>query len=272
MAIPLREYYSLSRAAELLECKVEDLIHWASVGSINLYIPIEEGMGYVHFVDDDGQLSIDFMEKLIANDAFSTASTLYMAENNHYSAFFDKETPFDNVAPCIFSGLWALPRSAYYMDGLYEFKPGVFDLWLSSNRKMFVLFEGKESFVFNSDALLVMKNDFKLISGNKNEIDLPNYFNGGANKIEIASETNIRSEAAQERHAKNELLILSAAIRFKETSADIFNKECIKKDGSYNFSAWARAVADRVYLFPNGQCPVKSVETITSYISKHFKF
>lgn len=83
---------------------------------------------------------------------------------------------------------------------------------------------------------------------------------------------NKRSESAKEKHARNELLILSAAIKFKETSTDSFNAECIKKDGSYNFSAWARAVADRVHLFPNGQCPVKSIETITSYISKHFKF
>lgn len=32
MAIPLREYYTLSRAAELLDCKVNDLIHWAFIG------------------------------------------------------------------------------------------------------------------------------------------------------------------------------------------------------------------------------------------------
>lgn len=272
MGMPLREYYTLSRAAESLHCKVEDLIHWASVGGINLYIPIEEGMGYVHFVDEDGQLSIDFMEGFIANDFFSTVSALFREDNKYYSDFFDKNPPLDNVVPCIFSGLWALPRSAYYMDSLYEFKPGIFDLWLSSSRKMFVLFEDSEVFSINPDALLIIKNDFKLILNNKEFDDLPNYFNGGVNKIEIRNETNIRSEAAQERHARNELLILSAAIRFKETNSDVFNEECIKKDGSYNFSAWARAVADRVHLFPNGQCPVKSVETITSYISKHFKF
>jgi len=272
MGMPLREYYTLSRAAELLDCQVEDLIHWASVGSINLYIPIEEGMGYVHFVGDDSQLNVDFMERFIANDDFSTISALFCEDNKYYSDFFDKKPPFDNVVPCIFSGLWALPRSAYYMDGLYEFKPSFMDLWLSSNRKMFVLFEDAEFFSINLDALLVIKNDFKLILNNKDLSDLPNYFNGRANKIEIRNDKNIRSEAAQERHARNELLILSAAIKFKETSADTFNEKCLKKDGNYNFSAWARELSDRVHLFPDGQCPVKSVDTITSYISKHFKF
>ncbi|EGO4137975.1 hypothetical protein ITZ82_003299, partial [Escherichia coli] len=38
MAIPLREYYKLPRAAELLGCNVDDLIHWAVSGYIDLAI------------------------------------------------------------------------------------------------------------------------------------------------------------------------------------------------------------------------------------------
>jgi len=69
MAIPLREYYSLSRAAELLDCKVEDLIHWASIGGVNIYLSIESGMGYMHFCNENDELgkvriSRSFLPKL----------------------------------------------------------------------------------------------------------------------------------------------------------------------------------------------------------------
>ncbi|HBY9728520.1 Uncharacterised protein [Klebsiella variicola] len=82
---------------------------------------------------------------------------------------------------------------------------------------------------------------------------------------------NARSEKAHERHARNELSIVRAAFRFKETSIDIFNEDCLKKGGGYNFSAWARHVIDQVSLFPNNECPVRSVDTVASYISKVFK-
>ena len=52
MGMPLREYYRIHRAAELLECKVEDLLHWASIGAIKLYVSFEHGNGYVHFFGD----------------------------------------------------------------------------------------------------------------------------------------------------------------------------------------------------------------------------
>ncbi|EBV5083840.1 hypothetical protein ID80_000613 [Salmonella enterica subsp. enterica serovar Ball] len=41
MPLPLREYYPLERAAELLECTVDDLFHWASFGYINLCIKLK---------------------------------------------------------------------------------------------------------------------------------------------------------------------------------------------------------------------------------------
>ncbi|EBJ8357645.1 hypothetical protein D0W10_14440 [Salmonella enterica] len=41
MPLPLREYYPLDRAAELLECTIDDLIHWASFGYINLCIKLK---------------------------------------------------------------------------------------------------------------------------------------------------------------------------------------------------------------------------------------
>ncbi|EJB2592448.1 hypothetical protein MT629_003338 [Salmonella enterica] len=48
MPLPLREYYPIGRAAELLECTVDDLIHWAMSGCIRIYLRIEHGYALVH--------------------------------------------------------------------------------------------------------------------------------------------------------------------------------------------------------------------------------
>ncbi|ELY7055859.1 hypothetical protein SNT90_003930 [Salmonella enterica] len=47
MPLPLREYYPIGRAAELLECTVDDLIHWATVGYIRVYLNVEQAYGTV---------------------------------------------------------------------------------------------------------------------------------------------------------------------------------------------------------------------------------
>ncbi|ECI3885705.1 hypothetical protein AHV09_02080, partial [Salmonella enterica subsp. enterica] len=45
MPLPLREYYPIERAAELLECTVDDLIHWAKFDRIRLCIYLDETPG-----------------------------------------------------------------------------------------------------------------------------------------------------------------------------------------------------------------------------------
>ncbi|RVS38464.1 hypothetical protein [Escherichia coli] len=47
MALPLRAFYPITRAAELLGCTEDDFIHWAMIGDIRLYILIENGYCYV---------------------------------------------------------------------------------------------------------------------------------------------------------------------------------------------------------------------------------
>lgn len=51
MPLPLREYYPLERAAELLECTVDDLFHWAESGKINLCVLLKKTTGYISIYD-----------------------------------------------------------------------------------------------------------------------------------------------------------------------------------------------------------------------------
>lgn len=48
MPLPLREYYPIERAAELLECTIDDLIHWAMNGCIRIYLRVEHGYALVY--------------------------------------------------------------------------------------------------------------------------------------------------------------------------------------------------------------------------------
>ncbi|EAP5826857.1 hypothetical protein EIN11_05410 [Salmonella enterica] len=48
MPLPLREYYPIARAAELLECTIDDLIHWAMNGCIRIYLRVEHGYALVY--------------------------------------------------------------------------------------------------------------------------------------------------------------------------------------------------------------------------------
>ena len=48
MALLLRDYYPVARAANLLGCEVNDLFHWARRGYIELYAYIDSACGVVH--------------------------------------------------------------------------------------------------------------------------------------------------------------------------------------------------------------------------------
>jgi hypothetical protein len=41
MALPTRKYFSLPKAAEILKCNVEDIIHWGAIGAVKIGFPYE---------------------------------------------------------------------------------------------------------------------------------------------------------------------------------------------------------------------------------------
>ena len=63
MALPLRDYYPVTRAANLLGCEVNDLFHWARRGYIELYAYIDSACGVVHIHE------LDYFLPFIAHEA-----------------------------------------------------------------------------------------------------------------------------------------------------------------------------------------------------------
>lgn len=52
MTLPLRDYYPIERAAKLLDCDIDDLIHWAVTGCIRICIKIESAYGVLNIPDE----------------------------------------------------------------------------------------------------------------------------------------------------------------------------------------------------------------------------
>ncbi|AHM71817.1 hypothetical protein [Yersinia hibernica] len=131
-----------------------------------------------------------------------------------------------------------------------EFKASYDDLWITSYDIRRIIDSG-----YDFDSLSVLNNK-----------GLPEFDNMGNINNQV-----IKSHPTAERHSKNRLDVVMAAINFKEKHQDAFKSECIKSDGSYNFTEWARQVLDRPALFPNCEIKIKSIDTVQGYISAIFK-
>ncbi|HGO5391812.1 TPA: hypothetical protein ACK2W2_000398 [Klebsiella michiganensis] len=199
MGMPLREYYRIHRAADLLKCEVEDLFHWASIGAIKLFVSFEEGHGYVRFIGDGVKkekrnldrfteeqfesakhLRDELFKEKYTSDKFSIVVSLMRYEDIDLDSLPREERFY----PCSFSGLWALPQNAYGMTVLYSFQPSMDDFWFSAESKMFVSFEADEFLNFEVEDLYISKSDFVSIKKCNDGDEFPSYINGGKEKIE----------------------------------------------------------------------------------------
>ncbi|MCS4272081.1 MULTISPECIES: hypothetical protein [Raoultella] len=272
MGMPLREYYRIHRAAELLKCEVEDLLHWASVGAIKLYTTFESGSGVVRFFGDgidkkdrdlkyfteahfESSLSLksEFLKTPVISDGFSYVfgtgdnQCLESIPGNHYS--------------CGFSGLWALPYSAYGIGVLYALQPRMYDLWTSVNSKMFISFDMDSPLDFDVNSLFMVKSDFVLIKESKDGNELPSYINGGVRKPHLDNGTSATRPGVKNYHAENREEVLKAALYLKKYNPE----ECT------NFTNWAEAINNHAHKFwSDGETPL-SVKSMTDLLSKAHK-
>ncbi|MFN3071924.1 hypothetical protein ACKWMY_27980 [Serratia sp. J2] len=301
-------YCRLSRGASFLGVEPSDLINLAVENKIELCIMLKRFHCRVLFKGSTDFAS-EWHSKLLYPSTFNNLSGQTRAITNYSfiefsngeffnpekllsgaDVFNEKEGNGFLVGYCFAHGLWRInPEQFESMSVIDKFFPGFYPC-LSGRKspviqvlpaKPFIDHQDGGRFNFDSfefsigvDDLWITHYDIKRIMESDldfdslsmlTEVERPD-LNG-----DISNNTNIRSEKALERHARNELAIISAAFRFKDECIDTFKEDCFKKDGSYNFSAWARHVIDKVTLFQNKECPVKSVDTVASYISKVFK-
>ncbi|MBA5602063.1 hypothetical protein H1224_13515 [Pectobacterium aroidearum] len=274
MGMPLREYYPVKRAAELLNCEVGDLFHWASIGAIKLYVSFENGTGFVRFFGDgvkneDRDLSrfteeqfdsplrlkTQFFNLKLANDISSRVYSTYNGNR------FDGEYINERSYQCEFSGLWALPYSAFGVGELYDFQPGLNDFWCSVNNNMFVSFETDELLHFEVEDFYIVKSDFLVIKNCSDGEELPNYLNGGVKRINLDNGASATRPGVKNYHAEKREEVLKAALYLKKHNPE----ECT------NFNNWAEAINNHAHKFwSDGETPL-SVKSMADLLSKAHK-
>lgn len=281
MGIPLREYYPIDRAAELLGCKEDDILHWAGVGAIKLYISFEYGHGYVHLASENDnslqKIEDEYQYVGVARDGFSIISNIINTEDYKLVEFFDKPAPWSISHPCIFSGFWSIPYTAFKNGLLYSFTPTVHDLWKSTGDLLFISVETNDEITFDKDNLFIMSSDFIKIKNNSmGDIELPSISNGRIHnesvidKVESANKK--RSDSKGRYWAEIHLKIIRAAVLYKESNKEVFDKECRNKKGKYIFTQWAKKVIDEEYkLFEDKKCPLESEKAVMNCIKSIFK-
>ncbi|OFC63104.1 hypothetical protein WKI72_17040 [Candidatus Erwinia dacicola] len=112
MSLPLREYYTIERASELLGCTFDDLVHWAMIGCIRLNIKLDQAVGILLGVDiDDSLCGIDFdvifkgPEFQARLDDIEKRYVEYSSEDNADSSDDGYQIYFDEKVAVIHKGL-----------------------------------------------------------------------------------------------------------------------------------------------------------------------
>ncbi|MBO1629756.1 hypothetical protein GKR58_05750 [Yersinia pseudotuberculosis] len=295
-------YYTVDRASKMIGCDIDDIIHLWLSGAIKLHADMKGVFCYLtrHQLRDFEQSELLFYNILNgdpykSNDLSKTLRWFsYNSENVTKREIEDVEVICKYVFFGKAYGLWELRPTIvtrFVRDGVFLTSVDDVNTENSTNEVCFVAGELFRHDIYNffdylsfEEPIYINKNDLvithadisSLMSTKWNEI--PSFINklkddeGRLNQpsgLEYSIEN--APHPTQERHSRNRLDVVMAAINFKEKHQDTFKSECIKSDGSYNFTGWARQVLDRPYLFPNGEIKTKSIDTVQGYISAIFK-
>ncbi|EEB5696455.1 hypothetical protein GN496_09900 [Salmonella enterica] len=98
MPLPLREYYPLERAAELLECTVDDLFHWAATRKIDLCVMVKDAIGYTDIPDwrKEYKKAAKYIELPVIDESKSKCEQLFFVlktlhhEDDSHTMLIDK--------------------------------------------------------------------------------------------------------------------------------------------------------------------------------------
>ncbi len=80
MALPSRKYFPLPKAAEILNCTVEDIVHWGATGIVKIGIPYEsDGFNPPHIYDETNlnKLLPDYMDFAFIDKGYLFNSEFY---------------------------------------------------------------------------------------------------------------------------------------------------------------------------------------------------
>lgn len=245
--LPL-EYCRLDRAARMLECEIDDLIHWGAIGAIDLCLQISSIKCDI----------VDQRDSVSPDSEFSSSDTFYV--NNGLACFWrdkkykysiqDRRTlkikdainyavtvsPSDvdefeyDQARC--GGFWPLPRGVFLSleasdDGRYQLYGSMTLCCRESDGLVFagVFFDNEDLYLTSSD-LWITRKDIETLRDalNTDNPVLPNIFNNDEISAKVREqECNVQAEVAP-RTTTKQSDVIKALILLNPDLKELINK------------------------------------------------
>ena len=276
LPVPL-EYCRLDRAARLLECEVGDLIHFAAIGAIKLFVNgFREGR-ILSVKRNDKKISPTELLDLVDKEPFFDISKYSQLSINDIFSNHDiknMSTAEVNKLLLSFSGFWEV---ASFHFTTFESEKLIFgtihiraigDEWYCSGCLMETKEDNPNDNPLTIDELWILRSGLeKLYNAIKNKTPLPNIYNN----TKLAAETREREPqflGSKPHHrsgstAINREQVLAAAVHVREMHPD----EC------QSFSKWAQAVHDHYRIYwPDLEEPPLTLEKTERIIASAMNF
>lgn len=281
--LPL-EYCKLDRAAKLLGCEVEDILHWGKIGAINICV---KGIGSGRLVwsanGPQSQEELAASVRRIYSFGHFIDSELHQSPYSYFCyPIMENDLNPDDIkhmddsravdALVFFGGFWAVDLD--FPDGFSSYKEaegiagGYFRIKSTTPDKKGFVYSAEvqvpnscHNIPTNDDFYIIKPDLDKLYNAIHNEGKLDNIYNN-AELAEKASEQKQRLNAKPHHRSESTAIhreqVLAAAVNVREKYPD----EC------HGFSRWAQAVFNHSHLYwPELDEPPLTVEKMERIIA-----
>lgn len=270
MALPKKYYHRVETLFKInADYSVENLIHYAATNRLEMCVKINDVSMIENF-----WIAIDpsFQERV---NKKNIAMGTYQNELGYIKATVKKTeesilTVNSNIILTDINYVFAIVDNSLSKNELNLINGEAVNIKnLNLPREYRLIDYGKEI----TPMVITMNDDFLIDTSNLviTDIELEKLNNGGELIKSQNDNENLVIHPTAERHAINREQILSAALRLIEEQPNVFNDNCRKKDGSINYSAFARELLERHHFFPNGEPPIKTQESISGILSNAYK-
>ncbi|WP_196207488.1 hypothetical protein [Citrobacter sp. Res13-Sevr-PEB04-36] len=172
--MPPLEYCSISRAAKLLNCEIEDFLHWHDVGVISLCINLQKTKGTLKINVENQNLEESPLKLYFDGDlTFNELTRIYKTWSRHSKVYTLITTKDDQIPPLVKTNT----RST-----TYELICFISDIWSIDSRNISVLLKDTEN-VFEETKLSaispsdqILSNSFQPEINDRPVINLDNIF------------------------------------------------------------------------------------------------
>ncbi|HGY1193041.1 MULTISPECIES: hypothetical protein [Citrobacter freundii complex] len=241
------EYCSFERAAKLLNCECEDLIHWNKIGAISLAFEPKNLAG---------DLSVSFYENVADNIERYNLSYNITADLSFYGSIFNSKRGYKEGV--YFHQLRYGFNFSGYINGLWIISSGVINensgIFISNEKSngcclfqpinksneicsTFFIYKGDEEFTLGLSELFITRLDIeKIWAATILGEPMDSYFTGKPreDKPILPNPVSLTQSA---RHDRNRQRLESAAKNVLTNHRD----ECVDKSGKLVFTKWASA-------------------------------